>query len=70
MTMTQVNQTIGCNYDPTQTAATTSFVSNTWYYLNPTTFAAEEITVYFDPTDSVVTPPGGVGNNIKLRVGF
>lgn len=59
MTISQVEQTIGCNFDPTKTVRGGSFVLKWWSYLNPTTYATEMIGVYFDGTDSVVTAIGG-----------
>ena len=70
MTMNQVNQTIGCSYDPTRTINIATAVQNTWLYQNPTTYAVEMIQVYFDPTDSIATPLSGVGSDFKSSVGF
>ena len=68
MTVDQVNQTIGCKYDPSHTSASASFVSHNWYYKSQN--SVQQIILYFDASDSVVTPLGGYGSNIKLRVGW
>jgi hypothetical protein len=63
MTLDQVNQTIGCTYDPKYTSAVSDYVIHIWIY------GTAAITVYFDSTDSVVRGLNG-GNTFKSRSGF
>lgn len=63
MTLDQVNQTIGCKYDPSFTDAAGDFVGHVWRY------GTALIKVYFDATDSFVRGIGG-GDLYKVRVGF
>ncbi|MGZ5009436.1 MAG: hypothetical protein ACXV74_00575 [Methylobacter sp.] len=65
MTLNQVNQAMGCNYDSTKTINSTNYVARTWFYQNASTFALEEIVVYFDPiTGNTVIQP------VKFSSGF
>jgi hypothetical protein len=64
MTLDQVNQTLGCKYDPIFTIASSDFVHHTW--ANGDVSAG--ITVYFDATDSFVKVFGG--DFFKIRFGF
>ncbi len=71
MTMGQVEQVLGCQYTPSGTYTVgNNAVANTWEYSNfsvtPAVF--EQITVYFDVTDSVATAYGG--QILKSRIGF
>ncbi|MEQ1635486.1 MAG: hypothetical protein ABL903_02270 [Methylococcales bacterium] len=65
MTLDQVNQTIGCKYDSSRTAASGDFVAYSW------SISRTEVTsmqVFFDSATNVVT--NIMGNSFKARVGF
>ncbi len=63
MTISQVEQAIGCKYDPMYTQRMGSFTANTW---GDGTLG---ISVYFDATDSIVTGLFG-GDSVKSASGF
>lgn len=65
MSLDQVNQVIGCKYNPLLTTAAGDFVLHGWSYGDGTTI----IQVYFDMTDTFVRGSGG-SSLIKLRTGF
>lgn len=63
MTMDQVNQAIGCTYDPAQISKTGTFSRYSWVSL-PTL-----IQVYFDLDGKIVTAAGSSGT-VKVKIGF
>ena len=66
MTMSQVEQTIGCNYDPSGTQAIgADCVVNKWRYYQTGSYEMKYILVYFDGADQIVAPCDGI---YKYRV--
>lgn len=61
MTLAQVNQTIGCAYNPIYTSRNSTYTVNMWSY------GTSAITVYFDVSNSVVTALDGF---FKSSLGF
>jgi hypothetical protein len=68
MTMAQVKQAIGCNFDPTSTLAFSDFVGHSWKFMDMTTYSIKMIRVYFDATDSFIS--SSMGDSFKSRYGF
>ncbi len=66
MTLAQVNQTLGCAFDPAFTQRNASFTYNAWIFNGNTTAT---IIVYFDASDSIVTALSG-GTIFKTSQGF
>jgi hypothetical protein len=62
MTMSQVNQTIGCQYNSGYTQRAATYTYNVW--VGP---SYQMINVWFDASDSVVT---GLGTTFKGSSGF
>jgi hypothetical protein len=67
MTIDQVNQTIGCKFEPLFNINGTLYSSRQWQYLNPTTFDFKYIAVSFDATGSIVNAKS---SPFKIRKGF
>ena len=63
MTPDQVNQTIGCKFNPAFTQRTQSFLLITW------NFSGSLMQVYFDPAGTIVTAPLGT-DIFKYASGF
>jgi len=61
MTLDEVNQTIGCNFDPSKTTGVPSLTSRSWFYLNGSTIKL--LTVDFDPKTNIVI-------NLPNKYGF
>lgn len=68
MTVDQVNQTIGCKYDPQQTVHGPGFVMRLW--LNTASIAATQMIMVFFDTNGIVLPFPGGGGAYKQSNGF
>jgi len=61
MTLDQVNQTIGCIFDPSFTVGSSSFTTRKWVYLNGSTIKV--LSVDFDPKTNIVI-------ELPIKLGF
>lgn len=68
MTLDQVNQAMGCQYDPTATVRIQTAVVYRWQMVSP---SVKVVQVWFDGDGKIVTPPGGSpGASFKSSTGF
>jgi len=69
MTLAQVSQTIGCQFDPTTTQITAQMVARFWDDNSDGNGDDQSIAVFFDPTGSKVTGISG-SSNFKSATGI